>query len=132
MTIHTLLINYYFNNNPIAMKNQLLLIVLTFSIVLNSQAQVTRDLNTGFSADYVGWDVNQTFPLTIKHEAPMQPINFHTSAGAMTEIQRDVVYEVTVNNFNFRYSDYFQLPCLEFFSFVFFSCPAFISIQLRR
>jgi hypothetical protein len=68
------------------MKKQLLSIMGLILIVIiptTCLSQVTRDLNNGLATDYVGWDVNQGFPLTIKHEA-QQPINFYTFAGAGT------------------------------------------------
>jgi hypothetical protein len=43
--------------------------------------QVTTVPNNGLASDYVGWDINQGFPLTIQHENS-QPINFYTDAGS--------------------------------------------------
>ena len=62
---------------------KLFLFVLTFLFtVFQVKSQTSILGNAGGSLNYLGWDVNQTFPLTIKHEAPMQPINFYTNAGA--------------------------------------------------
>jgi hypothetical protein len=55
-----------------------------FGMIMNvsfSSAQVSTGFNFGSGTDYVGWDINQAFPLTIQHEA-QQPINFYTDAGS--------------------------------------------------
>jgi hypothetical protein len=67
------------------MKTKLLKAFIFGMIMITnlSLGQVSTVPNNGLSTDYVGWDVNQGFPLTIKHEA-QQPIHFHTFAGAGT------------------------------------------------
>ncbi|MBK7964751.1 MAG: hypothetical protein IPK10_05315 [Bacteroidetes bacterium] len=65
------------------MKRRILILLILAQISWYSTtcfAQVSIDQNIGIAANYVGWDVNQGFPLTIKHEA-QQSINFHTFAG---------------------------------------------------
>ena len=62
------------------MKHHILTIAMCL-ILSTMYGQVTTGFNFGISSDYVGWDINQTFPLTIKHEGDY-PINFHTNAGA--------------------------------------------------
>lgn len=56
-------------------------IILTVLSIYKMEAQVSATNNFGGSSDYVGWDVNQPFPLTIKHERANQPINFYTNTG---------------------------------------------------
>lgn len=59
-------------------------IALLFGMMMNVNvclSQVSTGANNGLASDYVGWDINQTFPLTIQHENS-QPINFYTDAGS--------------------------------------------------
>lgn len=59
-------------------------ISLLFGMMMNVNvclSQVSTGANNGLASDYVGWDINQTFPLTIQHENS-QPINFYTDAGS--------------------------------------------------
>jgi hypothetical protein len=69
------------------MKLQILTIAMCL-FLSTMYGQVTTGFNFGISSDYVGWDDNQGFPLTIKHEA-LQPINFHTNttAGSLSNLR---------------------------------------------
>lgn len=60
---------------------KLLLIKAFILIIQPLNAQVITLVHSGSGNDYVGWDVNQPFALTIKHEAAL-PINFYTNANA--------------------------------------------------
>ena len=65
----------------ILMKSILLLGIVSISKNVYSQASVLP--NSGATGtQFVGWDVNQPFPLTIKHERANQPINLQTNTGA--------------------------------------------------
>jgi hypothetical protein len=58
-------------------------ILLVGVTISNVEAQITLPFNNGATgSQYVGWDVNQPFPLTIKHERANQPINLQTNTGA--------------------------------------------------
>jgi hypothetical protein len=65
------------------MKTKINFLILFSVMIINQMnAQVSTQFNNGFASDYVGWDVNQPFPLTIKHERANQPINLQTNTGA--------------------------------------------------
>ena len=65
------------------MKTKIYLAVLLAGLSTSrAKAQVSTGFNNGGSTDYIGWDVNQAFPLTIKHERASQPINLQTNTGA--------------------------------------------------
>jgi hypothetical protein len=66
-------------------KSYKMIVGITIAIMIqqNVLAQVTLFGNNGATGtQYVGWDVNQPFPLTIKHERANQPINLQTNTGA--------------------------------------------------
>ncbi|HXH19674.1 MAG TPA: hypothetical protein VNJ07_11395, partial [Chitinophagales bacterium] len=68
------------------MKHKYCFAVLVIGMITaaNVYAQVSTPANIpSTTLDYVGWNVLQTLPLNIKHEAAL-PINFYTNAGLQT------------------------------------------------
>ncbi|MDQ3101267.1 MAG: hypothetical protein M3R08_07760, partial [Bacteroidota bacterium] len=65
----------------------------------NSNGQVTTDMNQGASTDFVGWDLNQNFPLTIRHDAGNQPIQFHSTGFTTTP---NMFLSPTITGFSFN------------------------------
>jgi hypothetical protein len=89
---------------------EMTLLLLGLAFHANVFAQITTGSN-GFGAtstDYVGWDVNQPFPLTIKHERVNQPINFYTNTGLnltpLAKLRMDISTDVLKLN---------QIPFLQ-------------------
>ena len=71
------------------MKEKIIYGIIFFALSQQKmQAQVSTPLNAGSTANYVGWDATNLFPLQIRHNATGQPITFLTSNGTPTERMR--------------------------------------------
>ena len=61
------------------MKEKIIYGIIFFALSQQKmQAQVSTPLNAGSTANYVGWDATNLFPLQIRHNAN-QPIDFYTN-----------------------------------------------------
>ncbi len=63
--------------------------VFGLCILASLNAQVTIEQNNPLTLnppDYVGWDVNTTIPLEIRHDAGDQPIEFYTTGDGISEM----------------------------------------------